>query len=282
VLLHEIGHLRHGDVLVVGVGSLFEAVVKRWMLIVVVSFLLPTLVVAVDQMIRFGRESAALGVVASDIVTHELVQWVTLVLPGLFARGLALLLGTASMFLLPLGAIWLSELGADRFASDTTGSSDGLLRAMDRLTVRAPWWRWLLLRMSHPPNWLRRHVARHGERRTVVAVVLLLYPLAYLARLIVLLAYNTINLLVAGASVSHLADVLARGIGTYTDTVTPVWLAMTACVLLWPLAAAQWERVFSGARSAGRVVRLPVYCASAIGLMVLLGIGHLLGLLVQP
>ncbi len=179
VLLHEIGHLRHGDALVVGVGSLFEAVVKRWFLIVIVSFLTPVSLVAFDQAFRFARESAGLGVAASAIVRHELVQWLTLVLPGLLAQGLSLTLGVASAFVLPLAAIWLSEISADRFAGDAAGSADGLLRAMDRLAARTPWWRWLLLRMSHPPNWARRYVVRHGERATVIGVVLLLYPLAY-------------------------------------------------------------------------------------------------------
>ncbi len=116
----------------------------------------------------------------------------------------------------------------------------------------------------------------------MIGAALLLYPFAYLARLIVLLAYNTINLLVAGANVSHLADVLARGIGTYARTVTPVWAAMAVCVLLWPLLAPRWDRFFGRARSAERVVRLTVYGVAAFGLAALLGIGHLVRLLVTP
>ena len=282
ILLHEVGHLRHGDVLVTGVGSLFEAVVTRWVSIVAVSFLIPVSLVALDETLRFARESVGLGVAASEIVTHELVQWLTLILPGLAAQGLSLLLSVASAFVLPLAAIWVSEISADRFASDAMRSSGGLLRAMERLTARAPWWRWLLLRLSHPPNWVRQYAARHGGRAIVVGVVLLLYPLAYLARLGILLAYHIVNLCMAGAGAGRAAGVLARGIRTYTEAITPVWMAMTAAVLLWPVLAPRWERFFGGARGSARPRGLSVCGAAAAGLVVLLGIGNLVRVLVRP
>jgi hypothetical protein len=275
VLLHEIGHLRHGDVLVIGVGSLFETVVRGWLAVVLASFLLPTVAVAVGQVIQFARESAAVGMPAAEIIRHELAEWLTRIGPGVLARGLALLLEAATMFVLPLGAIWLSEVNADRFAGEATGGSNSLARAMDRLASHVGWWRWLLLRMSHPPNRLRGFLARSGNRNVMICVTLLLYPLAYPARLAVLLAYNAVNLLAADGSVSHVREVLGRGITTYTETVTPVWLALAVCVLVWPVLAPRWERCFGGQGGAFRADRWPAYVAAALVLTLLLGIGRL-------
>lgn len=275
VLLHEIGHLRHGDVPVVGVGSLFGAAVTWWVPIVLASFVAPACVVAADQAARFVREGTALDMAAPDLIVHELGRWVGLMLPALVAGGVALLLHTASMFILPLAAIWMSEVNADRFACDTATSPDALVRAIDRLAVRPSWWRWLLLRLSHPPNRLRRAVARQGGKTSVLAIVLVLYPVAYLVRLAVLLVHATVVLTVTGAGAGRLAEALGRGTETYIDAVRPVWLAMTALVLMWPLLGVHWERICGGLRSSSSRVRLASYVAAAAILLVLAAIARL-------
>lgn len=275
VLLHEVGHLRHGDVPVVGVGSLFGAVATWWAPIVLASFVAPACVVAADQAIRFVREGAALGMTSSDLIAHEFGRWLGLMLPALIAGGVALLLHTASMFILPLAAIWLSEINADRFACDTATSPDGLVRAIDCLAARPSWWRWLLLRLSHPPNWLRRAVARQGGKTSFLAVVLVLYPVAYLVRLAVLLVHATVVLAVTGAGTGRLGEALGRGIETYIDAVRPIWLAMTALVLMWPLFGVHWERVCGGLRSSSSRARLVGYVAAGAGLLVLAEIARL-------
>lgn len=145
------------------------------------------------------------------------------------------------------------------------GSSAALERGLLLPQRRVRWWKWLLFRLSHPPVRLRQWFARNTSRSFLW--LLLLFPAAYLVRLMVLLGI--------GYSASAAAEIefhAAENVRVYFATLAPVILCAGLLVLAWPSvqgmfagrpASAATDGLAAGA--ARRIVRVNGLCG--VGLL---------------
>jgi Zn-dependent protease with chaperone function len=241
VLIHELAHVRAGDHLVVGVGSLFAALARWWIPIYIVFALVPTLIVAVDTRV-------------SELASPEFVT----------SQALTMSFQVLVLLLLPVTALWLSELEADRSAAETAGSPAPMRGALQRDVTHGAWWRTALLRLSHPPAKLRLWLIRRWRSTLVATLALLAYTALSLSRLPLLLAhaaevYRTLEF--TSAEARTLLEANARD---FLDTATEPLIAMAALVALWPVVAPQWSRLWVVAQSSPPHVRPANMVAAAI------------------
>ncbi|NJL50139.1 MAG: M48 family metalloprotease [Leptolyngbyaceae cyanobacterium SM2_5_2] len=146
ILLHELGHCRHGDVLMIGAGSFFETLLNSWVRFLILFFIIPTLflygwfllgslhehwqlaqmLTATDQELNaINSQLGELGIEPTEIPSRGnwFVNWLifqvgmlfTLGLPSTIASILALVLTTPIIISLPLMATWCAEFNADQF-----------------------------------------------------------------------------------------------------------------------------------------------------------------------
>jgi len=189
---------------------------------------------------------------------------------------LGYLLRVLSGLSLPLAAIWSAELGADLWSRDALSSAEGLQRGLGRdpvaalFTARGPWWRWLLFRLSHPPNSLRAAIlARRGVWGLTLA--LLLFPAGCLAKLLALQLYAGLTYLSLGYAPSEIWLRAAGNGRTYLSGLPLPFVAMAALTLAWPYLVPYWERAF-GQHHLPTVcahVRAYLFCAGVLALVAL-------------
>jgi Zn-dependent protease with chaperone function len=230
VLLHEIGHRRHGDVLVVGAGSLFTTFMRYGLLVGTVS-------------LAIGF--TALGLELLGGVPDTPGEALRMVLTALASLIVAFIVAVP-ILILPLAGIWSAEFGADRYAIEAQGSSDAMVKLVDNLRRRKSRWhrlRWLVLWMSHPPDTLRRWAVRRYSKRTTFMILLLLFPVASLIGALGKIVWDTYLFLDREA--------LLTAVQMHLDRLVPDWLAMAAFILLWPFVAGLWERLFGAERPVG-------------------------------
>ena len=249
VLLHESAHYRQGDALVLGVGSFFVTLLNIWLPLVVVLVFLPMVFVWGYDAIRFVFSDADIIAIGGSI-RHKTGQLFILFLPDLFLTSLSLLFWTASILILPIVGIWCAELNADRFVIDAHQSADGLMRGITTLSNTPSWKRWLLFRMSHPPNELRRWFAFQSNKSTGFVLLLLLFPLTYIIKLVLVLG-RAIAVYVMYKPVSQMIPALMKNTGIYLKGITAIWLAMIILILLWPRIVKYWEWLFCRVKEEG-------------------------------
>jgi hypothetical protein len=101
--------------------------------------------------------------------------------------------------------------------------------------------------MSHPPQKIRTWVSRQSVGLREHIFLLLLFPLAFLARLLFLAGWALSSLLLFLSSGIHIGTVLAtlgQDILYGLEALVPIWLGMSAVLLFWPVLAGHWERIF--------------------------------------
>jgi Zn-dependent protease with chaperone function len=226
VLLHEIGHQRQGDHLILGVGSFFEAALKTIILAFIAVFFY----------------SLALGIFLAPAIAYSSFQ--------MFAFPLCISFNTFAPVVLPVACIWATELNADRFAIKSQGSARGLHRAMSLLAMRhSGGLRWAPL-LTHPPVAVRQWFARRSSAKWQ-ACGLLLFTSAFLLEIgsFVIADYLGQRGLNPNFHPAHgfwgflWAASFSRLLGLVPD------LAVVATTLtFWPAAASWWEQFFSGRR----------------------------------
>ena len=242
VLLHEIAHYRQGDALVVRAGNFFTTLLDLWLPLLAGFVVVPISLVWGIDAIRFIFSDTGLMPLGAGI-GYKINQLLTLFLPNLLLISLGLLLRTAATLSLPLIAIWCAELNADRFAANVQGSPDALVRGMATLARPTSWGRWLVSQMSHPPSELRRALVLQAAQPMGLLLPLLLYPAAYLVRLILLLA-RVVTVYATYMPAAEIIRALIKNTGIYLQSNTPTWFAMAALLLVWPWLAGYWERFF--------------------------------------
>lgn len=93
-------------------------------------------------------------------------------------------------------------------------------------------------------------MAIHSKGIESLIFSLLLFPLAYLVKLMGLLGWALTNYLIgylAGTrGMSEIMEKLSANVGTYMETMQNVWLSIAILILVWPFMAAYWERLFCG------------------------------------
>lgn len=204
VLAHELGHVRSGDYVVAGIGSPFVNAVRVALPVFVGLNLLP-IAVRGDRGLTAGTASQA-------------------VLNGVF------------VLLLPIGALWLLELNADR-AAVVAGRREGLRRALQSDRRPSRWWVQLQRAVSHPPAALRRAMAtRWGAPKAEIAF-LVAFPLLYLAQLLPLVGLSMRSATAAGYSAADAWALVSDLSASWLGRVAPRIALMAALLAAWPYVA---------------------------------------------
>ena len=242
VLLHETGHVRQGDALVVRAGSFFETLLNVWLPLAAGLVVLPLILIWSYDAIRLIAGNLNVGSVRESI-GYKFVQLITVFLPALLFMILAMLFRMFAALILPLMGIWGAELSADRFAINAQGTSEGLLRGTALPANPTSWGRWLIAQMSHPPNEMRRWMAVHSSGPVGAFLPVGLFPAAYFGQLVMLLAGAlTTNLITRPTE--GISGSLLMNAEIYLKSRLPVFIAIAAFLLLWPWLAGYWERFF--------------------------------------
>lgn len=271
VLIHEMGHYRHGDALVVGAGSFFETVVRHWLTLYFLFCALPLGLVWADQRITFLLKNREMPLFT--LLSHEIDQ-LCLYLPGMLFQLTGLLFWMAGTFILPLVAIWCAEFNADRFAIDTLESADSLVHALKKQGKKVSWWRWVLGRMTHPPTATRCWMALHASENTGFLLLLLVFPLAYFAKLFILLGRGLSGYLISYPSIA--ATEIFKKLGVhcagYLKMINPILFAIAMLLFFWPHISGYWEQIFCGSRGQSVQASRKGYLSSAVILAVTAGV----------
>jgi Zn-dependent protease with chaperone function len=246
VLLHEVGHQRHGDQLIVGVGSPFVWLMRIWVPAYLLLVLIPvTVYLAVN------------GSGLAPLITVTSVSQAVLIPAEVF---------------LPVTALWLAELGADRMAAQAIGP-DAVRQAL-RATAgsRSSAATRALALLSHPPRRLRLRLAaaRPGDTAALVAA----WPVAVVVWLLVLPAALTVPALLWLGFPSSLTEIGIRAAAhDLLADGRPLLIATAVLLLAWPVLAYPWERLCSPASRPSSAQRpwWPYLAAAVLPIAMLLG-----------
>jgi hypothetical protein len=212
VLLREITHRRHGDQLVVGLGSPLVWLMRLWVPAFVVLAVAPVVVYA------------ALG-------GGLLTQAVT-------GQGALQLLQPVGLLILPVTALWLAELDADLETARVLGTEPV------RRALAATGGTRLLGLLARPPRRLRLRYAMSRPRATFT--LLAAWPAALVAQLLVIIAGAAIAYLLISQSLPDTGRDLLTGTHQFLRSNQILIIAAIILLLLWPLLARPWDRLWSG------------------------------------
>ncbi len=261
ILLHELAHYRHGDALIIGAGSPFRGVVEQWGRLYSGLFLVPFLLSFVAITILFFGEifylmamgGGGIGLLFRAML-HKLGQSVFMLFGALFIS-LGLLVFTASVFIVPMVAIWCSELNADQ-APASRSVADGL-SALQRFPEQARGRQWLIFRLAHPPAKLRLWMTANSANPAGRVILLLLFPLSFvlqgwLLRLLRAMGqFNGIEIV----SIDRVASL---------KVMAGLWLAAAALLAVWPFLASAWEGIFCRSQRSPSLNPLPYWISAGV------------------
>lgn len=302
VLLHELGHCRHGDVLMVGAGSFFETLLNAWLPFLVLFFIVPSILVfggtsissfqehwqMAQQWNEVSRQAEdinaqlrGLGLDPVDVGSQGnwFLGWLsvlvknffTVELPGSISSIISLLILTPIIIATPLMATWCAEFNADQFVVAEQQSSEPLLRSLALVSPTISRWTWLTSRLSHPPTKLRQWMARHGRTPNPLLALLLLFPLTYIAKLI-FLNIRAIATMMVIFNPGEMLQTLLQANATGLRAFAPFSLGTGVVLLLYPKLAVVWERLFCKER---RMTNPTSYKEYAIAAAIVGGLGAL-------
>ncbi len=247
ILLHEIAHYQHGDALVVGEGSFLDIGLNWWLPIFLVFGLIPMIFLWAEQSINFVQSSTGSGNLSPTLL-HELIDALTIFLPGWLLILIEEILQTISLILLPLLAFWCIELNADQAVLSTLHSGEDIIRALAQFKAPSSWQDRLFALATHPPRSLRRWIARNAGKREGIWLLLMSFPLAAFSLLLGVVPLFIVQ--VSQESVFHnhtdLLQSLAVDIGSILVNLAPLWGVTAIILLVWPLVNSFWMRIFAG------------------------------------
>ena len=212
VLLREVAHRRHGDQLVVGLGSPLVWLMRIWVPAFVVLALTPVVVYA------------ALG---GGLLTQAVA-----------GQGAWPLLQPIGLLILPVTALWLAELDADLDAARVLGAEPV------RRALQATGGSRLLGLLSRPPRRLRLRNA--ATRPTGSFALLAAWPTALAVQLLVIIAGAAVAYLLISQSLADTGRDLLAGTHQFLRSNQVLVIAAIIVLLLWPLLARPWDRLWSG------------------------------------
>jgi Zn-dependent protease with chaperone function len=218
VLLHEVAHRRQGDQLITGLGSPLPWLIRVGAPAYLLLVLGPTAVFLADG--AAGTSSFTAGYAAT--------------MAGLIP---------AEVFL-PVIALWLAELNADRQAVQVTGPG-ALRRALQAgAGRRPPWTARAMALLSHPPLRLR---LRWAEARPAgTAAVIGAWPVSVFVFVLVLpFVLDAADVIPGGASGDLWGIVDKATVQGLLSYDMPLIAATAVVLLAWPAAAGPWERLWS-------------------------------------
>ncbi len=212
VLLREVAHRRHGDQLVVGLASPLVWLMRIWVPAFVVLALTPVVVYA------------ALG---GGLLTQAVA-----------GQGAWQLLQPIGLLILPVTALWLAEFDADLVAARVLGVEPV------RRALQATGGSRLLGLLSQPPRRLRLRSA--AARPTGTFALLAAWPTALAAQLLVIIAGAAVAYLLISQSLPDTGRDLLAGTHQFLRGNQILVVAAIILLLLWPLLARPWDRLWSG------------------------------------
>ncbi|MGE4561229.1 MAG: hypothetical protein AB7E77_13580 [Desulfobulbus sp.] len=235
VVLHESMHVRRGDYLLVGYGSIFERYLS-WLVVGFAGLLVPLLVL---------NQIFSVGSIGLHPFHH--CKAFALQLGRSVCAALSIFCQMLAKIILPLLALWALELNADYGVGREAQYLESIEQGGGRWSWLSRWAGWL----THPPLWIRRWFMRKEDwLRGMLRQ--LLFPAASVAGLLMLvLAALFAKLATGGIRSEDLAGLLDMGRSFFCEH---AWLfaGMAMLILLWPLMANGWERLFC---TAGRRYR---------------------------
>lgn len=268
VLLHEVAHYRSGDGHIQGTGSLFTSYLRSWLLIFLMAMVLPLTLnlikVSVTAVIQFFRE----GFFTS--IPGLLLGLVGTFIPNLILTSISAFLGTLSIIFLPLMGIWIAEINADFYAAQALGDAGPVQRALRHVGKRPSSFIWMLRRMTHPPEFIRRAIAGVRDRQLALSLILMMIPLAYLVRNLIILA----QLMVMQIVNSYPVDVILNEFGKALSGLSGLLIFVVLLFLVWSWLAPRWQFIFTHAREGVIVQKTPYFLASGLtfGLVLILAL----------
>jgi len=257
VILHEVAHGRNGDVLIVGAGSLFTTLVRYIPLLGILSLLISVPAYSISMV----------GTLDVGDVAAALLRLVPKLWPYLLVAMMATLLA-------PVTAIWCAEFNADRFAVQVQGTNAPLVSVLDKLPQRASWWRWLIFRITHPPDRMRKWTITKTGGLARPIFLLLLFPIAAVLEGFMIEVQGAWGL-VFNSNDAAGGDVFAARLVSSMNRVALYCLVLTALIALWPVLARYWAFLFTAHRTGERTLGGVVYRNYLIGagiLAVILGL----------
>ncbi len=219
ILLHEIAHRRQGDQLVAGLGSPFIWLIRVWVPIYILLVLAPNLYYL----------TAAPGGLGDPLVNVTGAAQALLVPPEI---------------VLPVAALWLAELGADRLAAQAIGG--GALQRALRATAspRPPLVTRATALLTHPPRWLRLRRAAAAPAGTLTLLVA--WPAALVAAFLLLPAVLTVpDDIPYSLPWSYTGTSIADTVHIVLPDSRTVAIATMVLLIAWPALAEPWDRLWS-------------------------------------
>jgi hypothetical protein len=290
ILLHEIGHYRNGDALILGAGSFFEIVVKYSLTITLLYIIPEILLIIYHNIILFYNYLASLFFtlqIKKDIGTPNLellayfIKWIEFLiisrgkyfllvtLPAQIMSLIAFLFNPLSLFILPIIGIWCEELNADRFMlMSKENDLKTSIKTLGKLEDKKSFKNWLLSQISHPPKTLRCWMALQSCEKKSLLLFLFLFPLACIIQLLFLLiktlSYYTINYLTGFSNMQEILEKLLNDLITTMHKVSFFWLLFAILILLWPFISVHWVKFFSGLSENSNLENYKEYFLSAV------------------
>ncbi len=238
ILLHEIAHIRQGDFLVLGAGSLFETTASYWVWIFLLLVFIPVLLYTGGSILDIGPYLNQIGTFTPLRYLSYVIQLLTNGILSLISE----FLSTFSVFILPIAGIWSSELLADRLAASEVKSKDPMQKAMALLAEEKDWKlkEKISAGATHPPTRLRYFLSGRPQSRRGTFLLITFFPLMYFVRLLVKLG----TLLPFLLGQDNFIDYVSLAMNTWAESILPIFIAMVVWLLLWNWVEPWWEKFF--------------------------------------
>lgn len=276
VLLHEIAHYRSGDAHVQGTGTLFTTYLKSWFFIFALSMILPFILNLLSVSADTLSKAIRIDLSISEVVLNLIIMIFTTFIPNLLHTSLAVFLATLSIIFLPLIGIWVAEMNADFYAIQILNDADAVQRALHYVGKRPSFFFWLLLRMTHPPEVLRKALLCIPNRNLILTIILLMMPLAFLSRLIIVLI-NVIVVMI-GANDLSLHTIMVN-LGPAMTSLSGFLIFAVLSLLIWPWLAPIWQSIFTYKRETAVAQKRPYLMASGVTMALVITLALVGGIL---
>jgi len=251
IIRHEIGHCRQGDPLILGVGSFFGYIINNWVKITLIFVLIPVILLPIANIFVQGVGTA-------------LIMPVILSIPGFILIYSSELL---SFLVLPIMAIWCSEINADRYMAQTS-SVKSSLKVVDGLSENRSILKNLLIDPTHPTKNMRKKLisASHSTHGLIFSI--LLFPMGFVVRFILLEIWSMVSYLMDFSLGSRELDSIpANLISNYViyfgETMPMTWIFLALMITAWPFIENRWYGFFSGVDESRKRPNLIIYILSS-------------------
>lgn len=233
ILLHEVAHRRHGDQLIVGLGSLYAFLIRVSLPAYLLFVLIPVVIDLVTAKAIVNSHFPGIGPVSFANSDRQELGGV----------GIAAAMQVPTQIYLPVIALWLAEIDADHVTARSVGST-ALRRAL-RVSAnsRMPFVARMFSFLSHPAYWIRFRLASAGP--SVVASFIIAWPAAFAIWNIIVPAVMTVIEVLFGFAGSQSWAMYETMLFLDVSSVKLMTILAAALLFAWPVLASRWDRFWS-------------------------------------